>query len=221
MDQFKQEISRYVSKCEDYFIHTDALAVIVLDKNMNIITHNHCFGRLVGSGKSIAGESMYSFMLPESHESLTALNSAKDQSVCLNFKTRDASIISLQCHVVHVDAQRHLIFGVHLMLTNEQALQKMTIMSNEMANLARDLYKKNRELKDAHAKIKTLSGIVPICMHCKEIRDDKGYWNQLEKYISEHSEVTFSHGLCDKCLEKYYPGPGDIRNEDPGEDHNS
>lgn len=54
-------------------------------------------------------------------------------------------------------------------------------------------------------ELRVLKGIIPICMHCKEIRDDKGYWNQLEKYISEHSDVKFSHGICDKCLKKYHP----------------
>jgi hypothetical protein len=91
------------------------------------------------------------------------------------------------------------------MLTNEQILQKMTIMSNEMANMTRALHKKNRELKEAYSKIKILSGIVPICMYCKEIRDDKGYWNRIEKYITEHSEAKFSHGICDKCRKKHYP----------------
>ena len=65
-----------------------------------------------------------------------------------------------------------------------------------------------RDLTDkklAEEQIKTLQGIIPICMHCKEIRDDKGYWNKLEKYISEHSEVQFSHSICDECLEKLYP----------------
>ncbi|MBU1565491.1 MAG: hypothetical protein KJ630_07670 [Proteobacteria bacterium] len=61
------------------------------------------------------------------------------------------------------------------------------------------------ELKEAGAAIKTLQGIVPICMHCKQIRDDKGYWNQLEAYISEHTEAQFSHGICDKCLAEHYP----------------
>lgn len=54
-------------------------------------------------------------------------------------------------------------------------------------------------------ELRILKGIIPICMHCKGIRDDKGYWNQLEKYISEHSEVQFSHGICDTCLKKYHP----------------
>lgn len=65
------------------------------------------------------------------------------------------------------------------------------------------------EKKKAEEEIQNLKGIVPICMHCKEIRDDKGYWNKLEKYISEHSEAEFSHSICETCLEKYYPDDED------------
>jgi hypothetical protein len=61
------------------------------------------------------------------------------------------------------------------------------------------------ELKDALAKVKTLSGLLPICMHCKKIRDDKGYWNELETYIREHSDADFSHGLCMECAKEFYP----------------
>lgn len=61
------------------------------------------------------------------------------------------------------------------------------------------------EMKKAEEEIQDLKGIVPICMHCKGIRDDKGYWNKLEKYITDHSEAEFSHGICETCLEKYYP----------------
>jgi len=61
------------------------------------------------------------------------------------------------------------------------------------------------ELNNALLEVKSLSGIIPICMHCKQIRDDKGYWNQLEEFISKHSGAQFSHGLCDACLKKYYP----------------
>jgi GAF domain-containing protein len=67
------------------------------------------------------------------------------------------------------------------------------------------LSEKTESLEKALSEIKTLKGIVPICMHCKGIRDDKGYWNQLEKYITEHTEAVLSHGICEKCLEKYYP----------------
>jgi hypothetical protein len=60
------------------------------------------------------------------------------------------------------------------------------------------------ELKDALKKVKTLGGLIPICASCKKIRDDKGYWNQLESYISSHSEAEFSHGLCPDCADKMY-----------------
>ena len=61
------------------------------------------------------------------------------------------------------------------------------------------------KLQNALKKIKTLSGIIPICASCKKIRDDNGYWNQLENYINEHSEAHFSHGICPECARKLYP----------------
>ncbi len=72
-----------------------------------------------------------------------------------------------------------------------------------MNNMLQD---ENKQLTDYISEIKTLRGILPICMHCKKIRDDKGYWNQVEAYIQKNSEVSFSHGICKECAEKYYPG---------------
>jgi len=62
-----------------------------------------------------------------------------------------------------------------------------------------------RELQEAMEKIKTLKGLVPICMHCKNIRDDEGFWQKVEIYVQEHSDAQFSHGICPSCLKKYYP----------------
>ncbi|HUT25427.1 MAG TPA: response regulator [Sumerlaeia bacterium] len=61
------------------------------------------------------------------------------------------------------------------------------------------------ELKQALSEIKTLRGILPICASCKRIRDDGGYWRQVEAYVHEHTEAQFSHGVCPECLEKLYP----------------
>ena len=61
-----------------------------------------------------------------------------------------------------------------------------------------------QSLRDALAKIKRLQGMLPICASCKKIRDDKGYWNQLEMYIIEHSEAKFTHGICPDCMKKLY-----------------
>lgn len=60
------------------------------------------------------------------------------------------------------------------------------------------------KLETATERIKVLSGILPICMYCKEIRDDEGYWSQLEKFITENSEAEFSHGICESCMKEKY-----------------
>jgi hypothetical protein len=61
------------------------------------------------------------------------------------------------------------------------------------------------ELKSAAEDIKTLSGILPICASCKKIRDDEGYWEQVEAYVSRHTDARFSHGICPDCMAKIYP----------------
>jgi NAD(P)-dependent dehydrogenase (short-subunit alcohol dehydrogenase family) len=71
---------------------------------------------------------------------------------------------------------------------------------------------RTRELTDANEKLQSLleevnqlSGLLPICSYCKKIRDDKGYWTQLEKYIDDHSEAQLSHGICEECVKEHYP----------------
>ncbi len=61
------------------------------------------------------------------------------------------------------------------------------------------------ELRHAFAEVKTLRGFLPICANCKSVRDDAGYWQQIERYIEEHSEATFSHGICPDCMGELYP----------------
>jgi len=61
------------------------------------------------------------------------------------------------------------------------------------------------ELKEALSQVKMLSGLLPICASCKKIRNDEGYWEQMEMYIRDHSEAEFSHGICPECSRKLYP----------------
>jgi hypothetical protein len=72
----------------------------------------------------------------------------------------------------------------------------------EMQNV---LAAKIEELRQALDQIKTLRGIVPICASCKKIRDDQGYWSQVEVYVRDHTEARFSHGICPECMKKLYP----------------
>ena len=62
----------------------------------------------------------------------------------------------------------------------------------------------NFQLQETLEEVKTLSGLLPICANCKKIRDDDGYWNQIEGYIQKHSGAKFSHGICPQCTEDLY-----------------
>jgi response regulator RpfG family c-di-GMP phosphodiesterase len=69
-----------------------------------------------------------------------------------------------------------------------------------------ELRRSNEELQKALKEVKVLRGLIPICASCKKIRNDGGFWQQLEDYLGEHSEAEFSHGLCRPCIKKLYPG---------------
>jgi hypothetical protein len=71
--------------------------------------------------------------------------------------------------------------------------------------IIKELTVKNLHLEKAIKEVKTLSGLLPICSSCKKIRDDKGYWNRIESYISAHTGAEFTHSYCNDCLEKLYP----------------
>ncbi|MDP1948999.1 MAG: response regulator [Nitrospirota bacterium] len=69
-----------------------------------------------------------------------------------------------------------------------------------------ELRRSNDALQKAMGEVKVLRGLIPICASCKKIRNDGGFWQQLEEYIGEHSEAEFSHGICQPCVKKLYPG---------------
>jgi hypothetical protein len=93
------------------------------------------------------------------------------------------------------------------------ALRRLTSsLEDQVADRTRDLARANAELErlvaERTAEIKTLRGVLPICAYCKKIRDDRGAWNQLEAYISTHSEALFSHGICAECRQSHFPDLG-------------
>jgi sigma-B regulation protein RsbU (phosphoserine phosphatase) len=74
-------------------------------------------------------------------------------------------------------------------------------------NLQMALADRVQELQEALEQIRTLQGVLPICMYCKKIRNDQNYWQQVETYVSQHSQAEFSHGLCPECFEKHFKRP--------------
>ena len=91
----------------------------------------------------------------------------------------------------------------HLLKAFKDAIEAHLALVDTMERLS----KKNQELELALGEVKTLRGLLPICAWCKRIRDDDGYWKQIESYIRDHSEVEFSHGLCPECEKKFFLDP--------------
>jgi len=90
----------------------------------------------------------------------------------------------------------------------EEIKKKTVILENEIAERIKTQEEKEKvitELKKAMEEIKTLNGLLPICSYCKKIRDDTGYWNQLEVYIKQHSDADFSHSICPDCAREHFP----------------
>ncbi|MFY9396802.1 MAG: PAS domain-containing protein [Desulfomonilia bacterium] len=103
---------------------------------------------------------------------------------------------------------RYLIFDASAVLGPSGAVKAAVETLQDITELKRveeERERLNVELKAALDSIKTLKGLIPICAGCKKIRDDRGFWNHLEQYVEEHSDASFSHGLCPECFRKYFP----------------
>lgn len=95
-----------------------------------------------------------------------------------------------------------LFFMTYLLL--DEHLQMFNEVSNLNTILEKRVKDRTEKLEKKIKEVQTLSGLLPICSSCKKIRDGEGYWNQLESYISKHSEAEFSHGICQECSDKLY-----------------
>ncbi|HOY54083.1 MAG: Transcriptional regulatory protein CseB [Verrucomicrobia bacterium ADurb.Bin122] len=132
--------------------------------------------------------------------------------LCRRIRSRETDqppyLILLTTRAEKKDISEGLNSGANDYLTKPFDLSELRArlaVGARMIALQDRLFGKILELRDALEQIKTLRGIVPICSSCKKIRDDKGYWSQVEAYISRHSDATFSHGICPDCLHRLYP----------------
>ncbi len=131
----------------------------------------------------------------------------------------NASLMIINDKPIQYPKFLHLVFFLlgFLIITTIYFIEKRESKILSLANLAqqREIDERKRveeerekliyELQEALNKVKTLSGLLPICASCKKVRDDSGYWNQIEVYIRDHSEADFSHSICPDCAKELYP----------------
>jgi putative methionine-R-sulfoxide reductase with GAF domain len=140
----------------------------------------------------------------------TATDSRVDQMACRAAHIRSMIVVPLKHEdktpaVLKVLSDRVSAFNDD----DVQALRLLAGLSAAAFSKAEEFRAKQiliDDLKEALTKVKTLGGLLPICSSCKKIRDDKGYWNQIELFIRDHSEANFTHGMCPECSEKMFPG---------------
>jgi len=106
------------------------------------------------------------------------------------------------------DQSEGLEIGADGYVTRPISNRELLARVQSMARIIRAERERDRLIKEltaAMANIKTLKGLLPICASCKKIRNDKGYWQQVEAYLAEHADIQFSHGICPACIKKLYP----------------
>ena len=129
--------------------------------------------------------------------------------VCAKIRALPASvppyIILLTGRQAREDVVRGLEAGADDYITkpfDRRELRARVEVGARVVVLQRDLAERVRALEEALTRVKQLQGLLPICSYCKKIRDDQNYWQQVESYISQHTEAQFSHGICPECYEK-------------------
>ncbi|MEI6107178.1 MAG: response regulator transcription factor [Opitutae bacterium] len=117
-------------------------------------------------------------------------------------------VVILSAHETRVDVAQATAAGVGAFLVKPSKAAEIeraiTIAMARHADLM-DLRRLNRELTQALAEVKVLRGFLPICCYCKKIRDDQGYWDEVEVYVMKHSDAQFTHSYCPKCVAKHFP----------------
>jgi len=132
-------------------------------------------------------------------ETVVAVNAASPKTPIVVLTANDNE--SLGRKAVRQGAQDFLIKGQ----TDERLVSRAIAYAIERRRIIEESDQLIEQLQNALSQVKKLSGLLPICSHCKKIRDDQGYWNQIEQYIDERSEAQFSHGLCPDCMRELYP----------------
>ena len=192
-----RELSQSRATLESIF--NNAIPLCITDKDYQIISANEAYYKVFGdsppAGKkcfdSRPGKSCHTEECP-----LTSIMQGDSEVICDTVKQGDNGrektfIVTAR---PFLDADKNTI-GI---VESFQDISDRKLAESAKAELI-------EELQAALEEVNLLSGFLPICASCKKIRDDKGYWNQIESYIKSHSGVEFSHGICPDCAEQLYP----------------
>lgn len=189
-----------------YLSQSNLVVVILLDKGWNVTDCSQSFLQMLRLIEKPINKNLKEWLSPEDGNRLNfpANSTETSYSIQFHFLAPGQICYSLDSHIF-VLKEGYLILGEKNILEGASVVAQLASLHNEQINMTRELHKKNLSLEKVLAEIKILRGLLPICSSCKKIRNDEGYWTQLEVYIEEHSQVEFSHGICPECCKILYP----------------
>jgi len=180
------------------FQHSLDINIIIDNKSTGIQFVSSCIEHYLGyDANSLLGRP-FSSLFPE-NETVENVDQIMHRTHAFDAVLTDQKFANSGGRVILMDLTASLI--------EWEGKQATLINLRETKERRRAERQKNRlihKLEDALSKVKLLSGFLPICAHCKRIRDDQGFWSQVEEYIREHSEADFSHGICPECTRDQY-----------------
>jgi PAS domain S-box-containing protein len=165
-------------------------AITVLDLNGNILAWNKGAEKLYGYSEDEALQMNIADLIPDDQQETTGyIKQIASGKITESFETQRI-------------AKNGKVLDIWITATS---LKDDSGNVDSIATTERDITQLKNDLREKEKEVKILRGLLPICASCKEIRDDQGYWHQIESYIHDHSEAEFSHGICPKCMKKWYP----------------
>ena len=197
-EALRESQSRYHSLAQ-----TASDAIISINSSGNIVFWNNAAETIFGyTPEEVIGGHL-AFIMPDRFRKL------HQEGLRRLISGGDSHIIGKTVEVVGLRKDGHEI-PIEISMAAMQTKEGMLITGilrdvTERKKTEEEREKMVVQLQNSLAKIKTLGELLPICSYCKKIRDDKGYWSQIESYIHKHSGAEFSHGICPECAKKYYP----------------
>lgn len=170
--------------------------ILIIDKDYRLLYENRATKEIFGAN---VGDFCYKAFLKRSEPCEVCPTSLAFQDGQIHKVEKEIPILKEMMHVEVVSSPIKNTSGEIV------AVAEIARIITERKKLEEEREKLIRELKDALSEVKTLRGIIPICSFCKKIRNDEGYYEQVEAYISRHSEAAFSHTFCPDCGAEHYP----------------
>jgi len=182
----------------------------IVDEDIEVFVSSQSAGNPYHPGhkEHLLGSGLYCETVIKTKEHLLVPNALDDEKWKNNPDIKFKMVSYLGFPILFPDAKP---FGTICVLDNRdncysQTYVELILHFRDLVQNQIDLFWKNQQLSDYLSEIQTLRGILPICMYCKKIRDDTGFWRAVESYIRKHTLADFSHSICPECLKEHHPG---------------